>query len=263
MSNTKVAGLCVVRDARDIIPFICGHYLRMGFGHLSFVDDGSSDGTFEFLSAMSRLTRRISVRRVIRENFDQPELINETVDLLIQAGYRTIVPFDADEFWDVRALELEHRYVADSEIAFFGRWVNFVQQSDATFPRPFGLFRIRYHAPARNEANSASVMSLREPFVCHSDCKIAFKAPRQLEFDRGQHSLSDELPMDSHVFEIFHLPLRYRSEIEKRGINYEPRRANTRQDPLFSWQSAFHRQVVITGRVDEVWAANAPMNLAI
>ena len=62
----------MLRDARDIVGLLCGHYLRIGFARLSFVDDGSTDGTFEFLSALSRREPRVSVTRVVSPTFDQP-----------------------------------------------------------------------------------------------------------------------------------------------------------------------------------------------
>jgi hypothetical protein len=80
MIAPNVAGVCVVRDSRDIIPFICGHYLRAGFGHIAFIDDGSSDGTFEFLTTLRRRTDRVSVRSVMRDGFEQPDLMNESAN---------------------------------------------------------------------------------------------------------------------------------------------------------------------------------------
>jgi Glycosyl transferase family 2 len=252
-----VAGVCVVRDARDIIPFICGHYLRVGLTRLAFIDDGSLDGTFEFLSSLSSRTGRVSVTRVVHDGFEQPRLLNEAANSLIEAGYRIVVPFDADEFWNIRAEELERRYSTERDIAFFGRWINFVQDTEVISPRRFGLFWIRYHAVAMADADSTTVTAFHRPFVCHSDRKVAFKTSRNVELTRGQHLLVTDATADKRELEIFHIPLRYRSEIEKRGLNYEPRRAKTRTNPLDSWQSAFHREVVMTNRVEEVWAANS------
>ena len=125
----SVAGACVVRDARDIIPFIRGHYLRVRLAHIAFIDDGSADSTFEFLLSLRRRTGRISVRRVLDDQFKQRELMNEAVNSLIEAGYQIVLPFDADEFWNIRgARELEQRFATRQEVAFFGRWLNFVQK---------------------------------------------------------------------------------------------------------------------------------------
>jgi hypothetical protein len=70
-----IGGACIVRDARDIINLICGHYLRVGFGHITFIDDGSSDGTFEFLSQLSLRTSRVSVTRSADSVFRQEALM--------------------------------------------------------------------------------------------------------------------------------------------------------------------------------------------
>jgi Glycosyl transferase family 2 len=116
----SVAGVCIVRDARDLIPFLCGHYLRIGFGHVAFIDDGSSDGTFEFLSRLARRTQRISVKRVFEDQCYQRVHVTETANALIATGYEIIVPFDADEFWCVEARGLEELLATQSNIAFNG-----------------------------------------------------------------------------------------------------------------------------------------------
>jgi hypothetical protein len=249
----KAAALCVVRDARDIIPFICGHYLRSGFGHVRFIDDGSSDGTFEFLQRLSARTQRVSVERVICDSFRQPELMTAGANSLIAQGYRLIVPFDSDEFWNVNAPNLEHLLREHGDFVFFGQWVNFVQRSDVTSPRALGFFGMKFRAPTLSDVNRETVTGFQKPFVCWSERKVAFKAAGQITINRGQH-----LPgMDGNAeFEIFHLPLRTRSEIIKRGMNYEPRRPSLRSAPV-SWQSAFHREVVLRDSVDEVWKANS------
>jgi hypothetical protein len=94
----SVAGVCAVRDARDLIAFTCGHYLRIGFGHIAFIDDGSSDGTFEFLSALREIEPRVSVKRVVdATSYGQRVLISDRANELVADGFPIIIPFDADE----------------------------------------------------------------------------------------------------------------------------------------------------------------------
>ena len=102
------------------------------------------------------------------------------------------------------------------------------------------------------------VLGFEEPFVGCLQHKIAVVSSTPVGFLPGQHGLTDGPGhIDGLVAEVFHLPLRYRSEIVKRGLNYEPRRAAMRRDAQQSWQSKFHAQVVAERRIDEVWAANS------
>jgi hypothetical protein len=254
----RVAGVCIVRDARDLIPFLCGHYLRIGFGHVAFIDDGSSDGTFEFLSRLARRTQRVSVKRVVEDQFNQRAHVTETVNALIAAGYAIIVPFDADEFWRIEAHRLEELLATQSNIAFNGEWINFVQGRKRLLPRPFDLFGMTFRAPALADANQATITGFLRPFVSYVEKKVAFKTNSAVEVSLGQHVLlSGPDKFYDKIFEIFHLPIRSLYEIEKRGLNYEPRRAKARTDPGVNWQSAFHREIVLAGKVDAVWAANS------
>ncbi len=253
-----VAGVCVLRNARDIIPLICGHYLRMGFGHLAFVDDGSSDGTWEFLANLARRTTRVSVKRICSDQFNQDLLVTEVANALIAAGYQIIVPFDSDEFWLAEALTLEGRLAVKPEIVVHGRWVNFVQHRRCRIPQPFDLFAITYRAPALADASKSSVTGLLRPFVSLEVRKIAFKSKGAVAVDPGQHNLlrGPKTQCDK-TLEILHLPLRSPREIQKRALDYEPRRAKVRKDSSQSWQSLFFRQMFLDGRAAEIWAANS------
>jgi hypothetical protein len=260
MEETRVAGVCVLRDARDILPFLCGHYLLRGFDRLTFVDDGSSDGSFEFLTRLSRRSSRVRVTRVVHDSFRQPELVSAAANEAICEGFGIIVPFDADEFWDVSAANLVRLYGNEDGIAFFGRWTNFVQQAHHLAPRPGALLDIRYRARPMPDADGTTVPALRRPFVGYSERKVGVKTASAVEFARGQHNLvRGPADQDAADHDILHIPLRYRSEIDKRALNYEPRRQPQRGSggSLDSWQSAFHAQVVRDHRGDEIWAANS------
>jgi hypothetical protein len=184
--------------------------------------------------------------------------MTDAANALIHEGYQIIVPFDSDEFWNVAAKTIDRMCSVDTEVAFFGRWQNFVQLHAMTCPRPFGLFHIRHRAPTIADTSQHTVTAFQRPFVCYLQSKVAFKTRSPVELGLGQHHLKTgpSRKLDTEL-EIFHVPLRYRSEILKRGLNYEPRLAAQRRRPQVGWQSAFHELVAKSGRVDEVWAANS------
>jgi hypothetical protein len=258
MQAAGVAGACVVRDAVDMVPYLCGHYLRAGFAHLAFVDDGSSDGTFEFLQTIARRTRRVSVRRVRNETYRQRELMSDAANALIASGYSIVVPFDADEFWNADADMFVRIAESAPEGVFPGDWVCFVQSRDRLESVRLGPLGMRFRAPALEAADQKGVTGLTHAFVCHKAQKLAFKSREPVEISQGQHAM---LEGPAHRFgppmQIFHLPFRSRHEIVKRGLDFEPRRAPLRPDPSASWQSAWHRDMVLAGKVEAVWAANS------
>ena len=115
-----------------------------------------------------------------------------------------------------------------------------------------------FRAPALADANRVTVTGFLRPFVSYVEKKVAFKTNSAVVVSLGQHALlSGPDKFYDKVFEIFHLPMRSPYEIEKRGLNYEPRRAKTRTDPGENWQSAFHREIVLAGKLDAEWAANS------
>jgi hypothetical protein len=254
----SVAGACVLRDCVDIVPFLCGHYLRMGFAQIAFIDDGSTDGTYELLQRVAKRTPRVSVRQVRLERFEQPALMTEAVNELVAAGHSIVVPFDSDEFWDAAAATFRSILAPFTEAVVEGHWVNFVQRRSRFASRRLGLFGATHRAPHLPDAEQATITTYTGSFLCFSTQKIAIKTASPIKIERGQHGLAvGPREVCGASLEILHLPFRSRDEILKRGLNYEPRRAMVRNDRDMSWQSAFFSEAVADGKLDVVWAAHS------
>jgi hypothetical protein len=172
--GTSVAGVCVVRDAVDLVELSCGHYLRSGFGHVTFIDDGSSDGTYDLLSALSLKEARLSVRRVIGQTYPQEEIVSCAASELAARGFTTIVPFDIDEVWVVNGSDLEKRLAKMSQAIFRGRWVNLVQTRGAEYPTRVSLFGMKYRI-ADVDGDRVSITSFEKPFVSYVTTKVGCK----------------------------------------------------------------------------------------
>jgi hypothetical protein len=119
-----------------LVPFTCGHYLRIGFDRLSFIDDGSTDGTYEFLHRLSSRDPRVSVRRVESPEFEQDILATDAANALIAEGFRLIFPFDDDAFWNIKLRSIRRVAHMAPEGVFAARWTQFVLRRFGSRARP-------------------------------------------------------------------------------------------------------------------------------
>jgi hypothetical protein len=87
--------------------------------------------------------------------------------------------------------------------------------------------------------------------------KVAFRSHPAAQVHRGQHGVDFPDPVENvdHAIEIFHLPMRARSELFKRALDYEPRRATLRTTPGDAWQGQHWAERVHNGEVDAEWQA--------
>ena len=219
--------------------------------------DGSTDGTYDLLRALARRTGKLEVSRLLNAEMVQRATVENMANELIERGFGFVLPFDADEFWNISPGELSRLAQIDDDHVIVGRWVNFVQRRSATYPAPFGLYGAVHRFVPDLDGDYEEIVARTKPWLSVKLEKIAFASQQPVSMVLGQHALVDGPAERAERYEIFHLPLRSRTEIEKRGLNYEPRRMAARHDPGESWQSAFHRDVVLAGDVDATWAANS------
>ena len=257
------AGVLIVRDALDVTPLVVAHHLRVGIERIHVIDDGSSDGTTEFLHEIARRTDRVTHHRVVGADDPQLETVSEAGNRLIEEGARLVVPFDADEFWDVTP-DLLETWVADERPrSLTSRWVNFAQSRDHTYPIAGGMRGVRHRAELDPLATEQEVGAFRASFLQYGPIpKAMVRSHAPVAFSRGQHDVHlvgepGALMQEPAGVDVLHVPLRWKSELSKRAFNYEPRRARQRTHPGDSWQSLFHLRVVEEQRDDEVWAANS------
>lgn len=257
--RARSAAICVIRNAADLVPVLCGHYLHAGFNRLEFLDDGSTDGTGEILHRIAAATQKVIVRNNPLGVFDQRALINEMANRLIGDGYRIIFPFDCDEFWLVDVATLAKAIGPwSSDLVIRGKWANFVQMREHRVSTPAALADIRYRVAAEDTADMEDVINWRRGFVSSQQSKSAVFSRSSVAFSKGQHVL-DEGPEAVHAeqFPILHVPLRSAGEILLRGQDHEPRRAMVRSSFIESWQSRFFAEALQDGKADAVWRANS------
>jgi hypothetical protein len=258
--GSQVAGICMLRNSVDMIPFLCGHYFRIGFDRLLFIDDGSSDGSYERLLGLERSTGRVLVKRVFSQVFRQQEAVNSGIADLSDAGFSIIVPFDADEFWAIAPGEVARIRSNPAERKIFGTWTNFIQKRSCQKSRALAPLLATYSFEKGNPISPDQVMNYSAPWIGLAERKVAVASRHEVSIQKGAHdTVKGPLAVDQKDYEIFHLPLRSKSELIERA-EWELRRAPARKTPEESWQSAFHLSAKEQGRIDQVWAANSVDN---
>jgi len=241
-----VGGVCLIQNGLDIVPALCGHYLGLGFDRLLFLDDKSTDGTYEFLLSLSWREPRVRVERIdMKREEDQEACVTDGANRLIAEGFTTVFPFDADEFWniDLRAVRATSR--AHASCVFEGQFVQFVQDRRAKRSQPLNLLRAKHRAPVLEDSSLKSVR-LCGSYVCFAKTKMGVKSSSPVAFSRGNHAVQRVSPdVCSKGLEVFHLILRSLEEVEVRAersvffIDYW-RRADTpkRQRKVWAANSA-------------------------
>ena len=129
----RTGAIAIVRNAVDMAPLTALHHLLIGADTVWVIDNGSSDGTYEVLRD---LAAKMPGLRVDRDDgpFDQARMATDMANALLREGYRLIVPFDADECWDLSIPRLA-RFMADRQVnAVTGNVVNYVQARSVLRP---------------------------------------------------------------------------------------------------------------------------------
>jgi hypothetical protein len=100
ISPHGMAMFCIVRDEIYFLPFLLEHYRRLGVDHFLFYDDGSNDGSLEFLQAQQDcaiITSSTPFGSIGRGGVRYCHVLKAWVPRTV-FGDRWVLTVDADEF---------------------------------------------------------------------------------------------------------------------------------------------------------------------
>ncbi len=251
----KLAGLVVFRNAGDLIGLVALHHIREVVDHVYALDNGSSDRGPAKLQWLSRATGRVSLRRddAIRP---KREYLNALAHQAHRDGFDAIVPFDSDELWNATRERLRDAFSARYNVLRCPV-VNFIQRRSVhratTWSWRHAVRRCDVVAAPIADVISGQLSFMEWPFPS----KVAFRSHPAAEVHRGQHGVDipDRSENAEHAIEIFHVPMRAKSELIKRASDYEPRRATLRTGPGDAWQGQHWAERVRNGQADDEWHA--------
>lgn len=260
----KSAAIAIVRNAVDLAPLTALHHWLIGVDRLWVVDNGSTDGTYE---ALKWLADRLPGFRVDSDPgpFNQAGMTNDLANALLREGFQTIIPFDADECWNLSLRHVAAEFRRHEANVLSYPVVNYIQSRAVMQAEP-GAWR---HAIRRVERAinpqmhiSQAVGNQRISFAERAfGRKVIIMPPpgAEVAYVKGNHSVTFEGQKlaDLRTIACLHLPLRAASELEKRVVDYKDRHAPFRVSQHTGWRLDYWADRLATDKLMEEWAANS------
>src|SRR5688500_5877695 len=191
-------------------------------------------------------------------------MATDMANALLREGHRLIVPFDADECWDLSIPRLARFMQRNRVNAVTGNVVNYVQARSVLAPAP-GSWRLasrRVEQPLDPGDLRGSLKEERHSFVQLIFRPKMLAAPPlggRVAIVKGAHAINYEgrATLPWRRVACLHLPLRAASELEKRVRDYKDRHAPFRADPEFGWRLNYWSEMLASGKIEREDAANS------
>lgn len=260
----KSAAIAILRNAVDIAPLTVLHHWLLGFDRVWVIDNGSSDGTYEALRALSG---RLPSLRLERDEgpFNQSAMTNAMANSLAADGFDLIVPFDADECWNLSLAQARAELHRRQVNILCAPVVNYIQ-SRAVLQAGPESWRYATRRVARaikpgthiSQAIGARRLAFAE-MAFPRKVLVSPPAGAAMNFIKGNHRVEFAGARVAQLRSIacLHLPLRAASELTRRVTDYKDRHKPFRQDANGGWRLDYWAEMLASGRIEQEWAANS------
>jgi hypothetical protein len=214
----KIAGITMVRNEIDVIEFCIEHHLAQGLDYIFICDNGSTDGTLEYLKNKSSSDSRVILYEEAG-NFHQEKIINKLSALAYENNCQWVVPFDADELWfseDTLKINLSNITEASVKI----KLQDFIQSSDIISPRTNTYLPIKWRLEENlQQLNLEDVVKGNRSMIENpSFYKYIVRTSEKLNISPGAHSFGgqEQTFYEGNEFKAYHIPIRsYQALINK------------------------------------------------
>lgn len=191
-----IVAITMVRDEIDILPWTLAHMLDQ-VDYVIVADNGSVDGTREHLADMAAASpSRLLVQDDPEPGYYQADKMTRLAHQAGDMGATWVVPFDADEAWDLPDLA-----TLDADVITVRPWWHVPHNDDPVDPNP--LVRIRWR------------LSQRQAMP-----KVAFRYHPHAQLHMGNHAV--RRPIGSTIAaagEMRHYPFRSLDQTRRKVTN--------------------------------------------
>jgi glycosyltransferase involved in cell wall biosynthesis len=239
-----IAGVTCVRNEIDVIDFVLYHHLNQGIDLILIADNGSTDGTFEFLTKLSQEDKRIKLYNFPGE-FQQQEIITELSRDAHSFGCEWIIPFDADEIWlSEKGLARDLESVNKDHTSILIRVENFVQEGTREKTNIYS--NVSYRVPLYDRPFPEEFLVEETDIIEGKRSLVEFewgekniiKTSYDLVVTAGSHSYSSNLVRREKIdkrFRICQVPLRSYLNIIRKA-EHGQRLIDAGHPPMHGWE---------------------------
>jgi glycosyltransferase involved in cell wall biosynthesis len=256
-----VAGITMVRNEKDVIEFCIEHHLAQGLDYIYICDNGSIDGTYEYLLEKSQNDSRVVLIRELGD-FHQQAIINSLSNMAYQNGCEWVVPFDADELWfspNTLKVDLANIFYPSIRIEM----KNFVQSSKVIDPKNNTYLNTKWRLPdgsekidLNNVVNGTSSIIENPAFY-----KYIVKTSPTLSIAPGAHSYTGQDP-DTYIgkeFDAYHIPIRSYRALQIKAEQGQ-RLIDAGYNPGHGWHVQRYANLNKDGLLYDEWLRNSEID---
>jgi hypothetical protein len=191
--------ISVVKNEADVIEEMVRHNLQY-LDHMSIIDNGSVDGTFEILNALKEEGLPVDIRQIAESGHRQETYINSFVGSGDCDRSAFVFALDADEFISCGLAEYRD-FIATGQGSFLIRWKTYVPTESSVDEEKSVLSRISHCR--RREPESGPV------------CKAVLSPidTGRVRYRTGNHQLIGAKATETTVMRLAHFPVRSTSQL--------------------------------------------------
>jgi glycosyltransferase involved in cell wall biosynthesis len=254
----KIAGITMVRNEFDVIEFCIEHHLAQGLDYIFVCDNGSTDGTLEYLQNKSNNDSRV----VLYEepgDYHQQKIINHLSNLAYQNGCEWVVPFDADEIWfSKETLKESLSKIKEASVKVLLK--DFIQSSDIINPKIDTYLSINWRLPDGLEKLDLQNITngTRSMIESPSFYKYIVKTSPELNIFPGAHGFTGQ---DSEYYEgpefiAYHMPIRSYKALQSKA-EHGQRLIDAGYPEWHGWHVQRYAKIDSSGLLMDEWKRNS------
>lgn len=256
-----IAGITMVRNEVDVIEFCIEHHLSQGLDYIYICDNGSTDGTYEYLFEKAKNDNRIILTRELGD-FHQEKIINELCNNAYLNGCDWIVPFDADELWfSTNTLKEDLKNISQSSIKI--KMKNFIQSSTVINPTKNTYLNTMWRLPDNSESIDLKNVSIGINSMIENPglYKYIVRTSSNLKIFAGAHLYSgqNQNVYSGELFNIYHIPIRSYRALEIKAEQGQ-RLIDAGYNPYHGWHVQRYAKLKNDNLLYKEWLCNSEID---